>query len=486
MSNSVLRSKIDGILGFLEPFSSLINCHMVNYLTDNHWNQFIPSQVREELENTSQIEEAIEKEFWENESSLKFKKLHDFLNTCRSCYLENSEGIISSPEDVLASLLKKDCTTSDLSIKEFMSAKKSHEVEIASRFINDIVSSVPVDCIIDAGDGKGYLSSRLALQYRRTVLGVDASTSNTENALDRKQKLEKAWNGLTIRANLISQGITPPRRGKKGKPEQVVEKPPSDTYKTCNQFITKEVNFQKLAGAAFNGDFQTFCMTGLHTCGNLASTCLKVYKAQVDFKVLCNVGCCYHLINEEFSQDEFFGNKVLRNLNSDFGFPMSSYLKEKKTVLGRNARMLAAQSVHRTLDKKELPDKSLFFRALLEVLIVEMDGSLKDTVQVGKIKREGGFLDYVQKCDRKRSLGIFSHFSEEQVLEVEKRYSEKEMTLNAFYLIRMSFAPVIEALILLDRLLFLRESEGNRSWLVPLFDPVISPRCYCLVGIKDC
>lgn len=459
---------------------------MVNYLTDNHWKNFISTGVREELKNDYEIEEAIEVVFWKGDNSPKFRKLYELISSCRSHYLEHSEQVISPLKEVIEGISKKKITSDELTIKEFMSAKKCHEVEIASKFINDIVTSIPVDCIIDAGDGKGYLSSRLALQYQLKVLGVDASTSNTENAMDRKQKLEKAWNGLTERANLVSKGIVPPRKGKKGKPVESPVKPSADNYKTCNQFITKEVNFQKLAGKAFSEDPKSFCITGLHTCGNLASTCLKVYEAQDDIKVLWNVGCCYHLINEEYSDDEFFGNKVNRVLNSDFGFPMSNYLRNNKTFLGRNARMLAAQSVHRTRDKKELPDKSLFFRALLEVLIMQMDHSLKDTIQVGKIKRKDGFLDYVKECDRKRNLGLFKHYSEEQILEIEKLYSEQVMTLNAFYLIRMSFAPVVESLILLDRLLFLRESEENKSWLVPLFDPVISPRCYCLVGIKSC
>uniref|UniRef100_T1GLK3 Methyltransferase domain-containing protein n=1 Tax=Megaselia scalaris TaxID=36166 RepID=T1GLK3_MEGSC len=393
---SSLHKQIDAITEFLRPFSAFINCHMVNYLTDNHWEHFISSEVREEIDN---FEEAIE----------CFKKLQNFIKSCRNLYLENSKNITSSIEDVIlniseGNLLKK--SNDDLSIKEFMSAKKCHEVEVASKFIHEILSLAPVDCVIDAGDGKGYLSSRLALQYKLKVLGIDASTSNTENALDRKKKLEKAWNGLTERANLLSQGITPPRRGKKAKATEIQETRP-ENYKTCNEFITKDVNFQKLAGEAFNGEFQSFCMTGLHTCGNLASTCLKVFQNQDDFKVLCNVGCCYHLINEEFSQDEFFGNKVLRNLNKDFGFPLSGYLKGQKIQLGRNARMLAAQSVHRTLDKKELPDKSLFYRALLEVLIVGMNENLKDTVQVGKIKNESGTFWNMSRNVTKRRVWDF-------------------------------------------------------------------------------
>lgn len=35
--------------------------------------------------------------------------------------------------------------------------------------------------------------------------------------------------------------------------------------------------------------------------------------------------------------------------------------------LGRNARMLAAQSIDRVVDQKQLPSKSLLYRAMLQV-----------------------------------------------------------------------------------------------------------------------
>ena len=49
--------------------------------------------------------------------------------------------------------------------------------------------------------------------------------------------------------------------------------------------------------------------------------------------------------------------------------------------------------------------------------------------------------------------------------------------------LRLLLAPLWEALILLDRLLFLRE-RGHRSALVPIFDPLLSPRNYAVVGVK--
>lgn len=44
--------------------------------------------------------------------------------------------------------------------------------------------------IVDAGSGKGYLSSRLVLEYRYRVLGIDCSDLNTERALIRGQRLQ--------------------------------------------------------------------------------------------------------------------------------------------------------------------------------------------------------------------------------------------------------------------------------------------------------
>lgn len=45
-------------------------------------------------------------------------------------------------------------------------------------------------CIIDAGDGKGYLSTRLSLEHNLKVLGVDCNPVNTKGAITRSKKLE--------------------------------------------------------------------------------------------------------------------------------------------------------------------------------------------------------------------------------------------------------------------------------------------------------
>lgn len=41
-------------------------------------------------------------------------------------------------------------------------------------------------------------------------------------------------------------------------------------------------------------------MVGLHTCGDLAPSTLRMFVAKRELLSVCSVGCCYHLLSEEF------------------------------------------------------------------------------------------------------------------------------------------------------------------------------------------
>lgn len=286
---------------------------------------------------------------------------------------------------------------------------------------------------------------------------------------------------------MIDKGLKPPRRGKKKLQKRVVDPTNIDLYKTKSLFITPDLDFSKIVRESFNISLDTspdICLSGLHTCGNLSSTCLKVFTSQPDFKILCNIGCCYHLLKEEYSEKEFFGNKDVMDMQKEAGFPMSSYLLRSKTKLGRNARMLAAQSIHRTCAAKELPNISLYYRALLEVLILKNCPHLANTIQVGKVRKFNNFREYIEMCNKKASLSFDSQCDKE-IVDLEMKYADQAKFLELFYLIRMTFAPVLESLILLDRLLYLKENFLEQSYIVPLFDSVVSPRNFCIIALKD-
>ena len=293
-----------------------------------------------------------------------------------------------------------------------------------------------------------------------------------------------------------SQGVTPPRRGNLKQKRLQKEEPLSDisnakdniNYKTVDKFITSDMDLNGLLKQQFPQTdsclMKFICLTGLHTCGNLAATCLKLFHTQNSIQLMCNIGCCYHLLKEQFSPTEFFGNKQIEDLNQEIGFPLSKYLQEKQVKLGRNARMLAAQSIERTVAAKELPNISLYYRSLLELIICEEHPELRDMVQVGKIRKFNNFKEYVDNCIKK-----YPHLNlnAERVEEIEKvsQLRQDKKYLDLFYLLRMTFAPVLESLILLDRILFLKELDYEQSFLMPIFDPIVSPRHYAIVAMKS-
>lgn len=45
-------------------------------------------------------------------------------------------------------------------------------------------------------------------------------------------------------------------------------------------------------------------MVGLHTCGDLAANTLRIFTAKPEIKAVCSVGCCYHLLSEQFENQE--------------------------------------------------------------------------------------------------------------------------------------------------------------------------------------
>ena len=51
---------------------------------------------------------------------------------------------------------------------------------------------------------------------------------------------------------------------------------------------------------------EPFCLIGLHTCGDLGSTALRLFTDISNANALCMVGCCYHHITEQEHKSGMF------------------------------------------------------------------------------------------------------------------------------------------------------------------------------------
>ncbi|KAJ3628389.1 hypothetical protein MTP99_015697 [Tenebrio molitor] len=460
MSSFVIEQQIESLLNFLKPFLSLANCHMVDFFTLDSYRNFIPKDIHQEIHKIG--ERNITNLIFQDDFSCT-PNLKNFVETASNYNLKNCKLCLNM-DSLMDQMRVWGCGDIDkFKLEIFMTAKKSHEVEILSAVAASISKIANTSHVVDLGDGKGYLSSMLAFRHSIAVLGVDACNSNTCGAIKRANKLSKIWNGIS----------KAPHRSVPKKTDKL-SSINLDLYKQATQFVDENFNLEKLVVDTFTTESSSLRLglIGLHTCGNLSPNSLKIFCKNDSVRSLCNVGCCYHLLTERFESN-----------NHEFGFPLSTFLSDKKIVIGRSARMIANQSVERVLEAKQLPNISIFYRALLQVLLEQYCNELP-TKHVGKFrKRPANFTEYVREALRRLEVDIT--VSDQQIEEIFSRYENRIDELNVFYLLRCKLSPVIESLILLDRLLFLHERGFSNSILVQFFDPIVSPRCYGIVALKE-
>lgn len=77
-------------------------------------------------------------------------------------------------------------------------------------------------------------------------------------------------------------------------------------YYPVTMYVHNNINIMETVEqtGACSGE-ATLMLTGLHTCGALGTSIQRLFVNNPTAKVLCYVGCCYHLMNEEFVVSPF-------------------------------------------------------------------------------------------------------------------------------------------------------------------------------------
>lgn len=125
---TAVQARLDSVIEDCEQYEDFYNCHMVNYLTDEHWNCFVPEEIRKEIRSSDDVSQAIETLIHQRKENMsrQFPGIAKYLDARKHQLLESCPELLTTLEQLEARLAA--ATNNQASVKEFMSAKKCHEV----------------------------------------------------------------------------------------------------------------------------------------------------------------------------------------------------------------------------------------------------------------------------------------------------------------------------------------------------------------------
>jgi hypothetical protein len=107
-------------------------------------------------------------------------------------------------------------------------------------------------------------------------------------------------------------------------------------------------------------------------------------------------------------------------------------------------------------------------------------------LQVGRLASKAkDFPDYARRAFSALGADLAGTTDPELAACLAEQAARHGARLAAFHQLRALFAPLVENIVILDRLCFLREQDSlTDCYIVRLFDPAISPRAYALVATR--
>lgn len=426
-------------------YKGILNSYVSDFYLENHWDQRLPTKWKLFLEN------------------LSFSEIAQLLD------YEKPSKLASTPLTILClqKILQSFCITrrqaqnlrvhskSEPKFLNFfwknVKLKKRHEIELMSQVCYQTALKANCFNIVDIGSGLGHLSRMLAYQYGFRVCTIEANENLTRLAPKLDLQFEKMLCLKKIPYINIKQPIHIHRR--------IEDSLSSEEFNT----LVRE------AIGSNNTDFK-FGIIGLHPCGNLGATLLRLFRECPNAAFINIVSCCYM----KLSLDPFM----------QIGFPLSSFYKQNHYKLDYLACEAACHAIENYIDKIKSRDyyklKIHSLRAALEMLLVQVNESFKHCA-VGNVKYDVGmtFREYCHRALGNRDIKLRDGDINKYETVVEGTWKK----VLKFYSIRLLSAPVVESLILYDRLLYLQECKSICD-ILPVFDCQISPRNHVLSSTK--
>ncbi|XP_029437556.1 protein RRNAD1 isoform X2 [Rhinatrema bivittatum] len=231
-----------------------------------------------------------------------------------------------------------------------------------------------------------------------------------------------------------------------------------------------------------------FVLTGLHACGDLSVAMLRHFARCPNIVGITSVACCYMKITTPEPPAPPGGPGPHRLPEPapavEPSYPMSAWVAQLPGHrLSYKAREVACHAIEDYAERLRGEGPALHahcFRAVLETVIRGLDPSKKRLgIQTIKKAYQLSFEEYARRGLARAGLDPGVPLDE---AALQSMLSQRRNVV-AFFSLALLLAPLVETLLLLDRMIFLQE-RGFQCELLPLFHPTFSPRNLVLVAAK--
>ncbi|XP_068270610.1 methyltransferase-like protein 25B [Nyctibius grandis] len=371
-------------------------------------------------------------------------------------------------------------------LRRHIKPKKQHEIRRLGKLLQRLSQATGCDRVVDVGAGQGHLSRLLAfgLGFSVTAVEGDGRLAATAEHFDRELLRELGKTGGSGNAEGPPRCPQPPPRRP---PPPLTPRAPRhvagrlDPKAPWGEFLlppdppAPTPNARNpLGGPGGAEGGQRVLVTGLHACGDLSPALLRHFARSPAVAALASVPCCHMKLSTPPQPP-----------GDPFGYPLSSWVaKLPGHQLSYRAREGACHALEEYVGRLDAESGSLrvhCYRAVLETLIrAAHPGMRRPGVQTVKKAHALSFPQYARLGLPRVGLDPATVALESEAVGA---MLEQQHKVVAFFSLSLLLAPLVETLILLDRLLYLRE-QGFQCALVPLFNPRFSPRNLVLVAAR--
>ncbi|NXC11488.1 RRNAD protein, partial [Orthonyx spaldingii] len=400
-------------------------------------------------------------------------------------------------------------------LRRHVKPKKQHEIRRLGKLLQRLSQATGCEHVVDIGAGQGHLSRFLAFGLGLSVTAVesDGRLAGLAERFDQELLRERGkasglgheghpWepgktSGLGHEGHSRKPGKTSglghegqPRRcpnPSRHHPHPLTTRAPRhvagrlDPSAPWGEFLLPPEPLgpgpaarNPLGGPGGSEDGRRVLVTGLHACGDLSPALLRHFARSPAVAAVASVGCCYMKLSS-----------APQPPGCPPGYPLSAAVAalpgHQLSYRAREAACHAREEYEGRLRGGGAQLRAHCYRAVLESLIRAADPSKRHLgLQPGRKAHTLSFPQYAH-------LGLPLAGLDPAGVPLDSgtvgAMLEQQHKVVAFCTLGQLLAPAAETLILLDRLLYLRE-QGFYCALVPLFNPRFSPRNLVLVAAR--